>query len=218
MQPRSAANSSASGHKLRGREPGWKPGRFRQNNPRHYSNKTSTRTNASGCSHDFTFTLFSPLPLPFLHSSFRATIFARHSFHLSVKTTPPRNELTHSRLPSYPLHEGQPHVTSDLGSFPKLRRFPGLRLPPPPHWALYFHVFYTGDFPLATVGTLATPPRTLSGSHECSRKDMRRCATVKEKISFGPTTTILGICVHSRSMVGHLNFIVGLVCYRYTST
>lgn len=32
------------------------------------------------------------------------------------------------------------------------------------------------------------------GFHECSRKEMRRCATVKEKMSFGPTTTILGTC------------------------
>lgn len=32
------------------------------------------------------------------------------------------------------------------------------------------------------------------GSHERSRKEMRRCATVKEKISFGPTTMIFGAC------------------------
>lgn len=46
---------------------------------------------------------------------------------------------------------------------------------------------YAAAFPLATL-------RVVLGSHERSRKEMRRCATVKENISFGPTTIILGAC------------------------
>lgn len=41
---------------------------------------------------------------------------------------------------------------------------------------------------------LLATSRPLLGSHERSRKEMRRCATVKEKMSFGPTTMIFGVC------------------------